>query len=699
MQLFEDQTQPFAELCEVYQTGRNFSTLTAVTGFGKTTVSMAFVVWLLKTTNARIWFTMHKQALTMQWWETAKRYDVQEDVGIVWADCPEFEADGVTPFPRNNLERRVQICMLQTLVTKKAKRTLTARLPQSLLPTIVISDEIHETYKYGALLELYRLANPLCIGLTGTPISHPKARVSFASVWPKENWIITKPAATMIEDGRWCQPEYKPPSEELQTFIAERFSGMHLQPNGEYSTTRQRDVFLDCHRQVIQEWMLGGYANESTGFVCSDVISARTVHSYLCDLGVRAELFIGATKNKVDLLDDFRSGKVPCLVTVDCFITGVDVPRASCCVIMKLFGNIAQFHQLIGRFVRPHTTKTRALILDVAGNLGLHDSPESVTDWRDHDASNPRHYDENSEVCSACGHRHKGIPRPIHPTAPTESFFTSLGTWEKGDVMEYPHKLLCHGCGAAVVFDGEELGAYAAWLTEARSAFAKGTVPTPYERGKGIYIGIEEDLPLLTGGMLYEFGLWNLRDAAEATTEMVDRSEEFIERMRGCSQVLDTLKLSAVKIKYLAFEDQMLLKVSSFSKLAVRGKSLPSVQVLAEYFKLSYLHGIRQKALTKAKACRIQYGLSSAEVAEAAAIAIGHLAICPVSDELVANWIAQLALDNVIAEKTVKMLCDALYTALVDHNPKTAQTFTDRAANLLNPLPGVESFAIIKKPA
>jgi superfamily II DNA or RNA helicase len=702
MQLFDDQHEPLEALKQVYLQHIDQSTLTAVTSFGKTTVSIAFVIWLLENTDARIWITVNKQSLVMQWWETAKLWNAQNHVGIIWAECPEFDTDDVTPLPRNELGRRVQICTLQTIGTKRHSRTFTARMPSQHLPTIVISDEIHETYNFAALAELFTLAQPLRIGLTGTPTSHKNARVSFASKWPQDRWIATKPAASMIEDGRWCPPEYKLPSEQLQQYIAERFSGMHLQPNGEYPTTRQRDVFMDCHQQIIAEWMLAGYANESTGFVCSDVTSAKTVHAYLCDLGVRAELFIGSTKNKNALLDKFRSGEVPCLVTVGCFITGVDVPRASCCVIMKLFGNIAQYHQLIGRFVRRHASKTRALIFDPAGNFGLYDTPEAIMDWRDFDASTPRHFDANSEVCACCGHQHKGLPRPILTRDPNQTFYTSRGMWETGDVMPYQHPLTCHGCGVGVHYDGEELGAYAAWLTESRSAFAKGTVPAPYEGGKGIYIGLDGSdaaLPRLSGGMLYDFGLWRLTGEAEATTEMVDRSEEFIERMRECSQVLDALELSKVKIKYLAFEDQMLLKASSFSKLAVRGKGLPAVQVLAEYLKLSYLHGIRQKALTKAKACRIQYGLSSAEVADAAASAINNLAICPVSDELVANWIAQLAMDNVSSEKTVKMLCDALYTALVDHNPKTAKTFTDRAANLINSSTSIGSFAIIKTPA
>jgi superfamily II DNA or RNA helicase len=678
MQLYPDQIPALDALKEVYTSRRDYSTLTAVTGYGKTTIGFGFVKWLLENTDETIWFVLHTKSLVMQWWLTAKAWGVQEDVGIMWADCPKEDKDG-SAMPLNQLTRRVQITTLQTLGSKKNERSLLSRLP--VMPTVVIADEIHETYNYRVLAELWKLAEPLKIGLTGTPLSHPKARVSFESMWPKANWITTKPAAQMIEDGRWSKIEYKLPSEGLQAKIAERFAGMHMNPSGEYSTTRQRDVFVDMHQAIVLEWMQAGLHNESTGFVCCDIITAKKVCGFLQMMGVQPGLLIGSTKDPLTMLDNFRDGTLKCLVTVDCFITGVDAPIAAVCVIMKLFGNLAQYHQLIGRFVRLYESKARALIFDCAGN-SMHEPPEAIMDWRDYDSGSPRHYDADSEVCAECGHKHPGIPRPILAEAPKTVFHTSVGTWVTGEAMKYNHPLNCHGCGAAVTVDLDELGEYTNWLTEARTAFAKGTVPNPFNGGKGIYVG-GEGLQL-TGGMLYEFGVWKLKDGGSETTEMVDRSEEFIERMRGCSEMIDAMELGKIKVKYMEYSDQQLFKTASFSQLVMRASAADGITALTEHFMLSYLHGPRQKALTKAKACRITHGLDHYEVAEAANNAIRRLSLCPVSHELVANWVARLSLDNVRAEKTVVLLRDALYAGLCEHDPATPQTFHDRAIMLLD---------------
>jgi superfamily II DNA or RNA helicase len=77
---------------------------------------------------------------------------------------------------------------------------------------------------------------------------------------------------------------------------------------------------------------------------------------------------------------DFRAGKVKVLSSVGTLITGFDAPEAEVLVIARPTKSRMLHCQMVGRVLRPSpgTAKTRALILDHAGNferLGFHTDP------------------------------------------------------------------------------------------------------------------------------------------------------------------------------------------------------------------------------------------------------------------------------------------------------------------------------------
>ena len=64
------------------------------------------------------------------------------------------------------------------------------------------------------------------------------------------------------------------------------------------------------------------------------------------------------------LINDFTKGHIDVLLAIDCLDEGVDIPSAKLGIILASSGNPKEFIQRRGRLMRPHDSKTHAIIYD-----------------------------------------------------------------------------------------------------------------------------------------------------------------------------------------------------------------------------------------------------------------------------------------------------------------------------------------------
>lgn len=101
--------------------------------------------------------------------------------------------------------------------------------------------------------------------------------------------------------------------------------------------------------------------------------STRKHCEHIMDLlpETRSGLILGDTPSseRSRLLQGARNGEIDYLVSVNCLLVGVDIPRFDTCAWLRPTSSLLLFTQGVGRALRLHPDKKSALILDYAGNL------------------------------------------------------------------------------------------------------------------------------------------------------------------------------------------------------------------------------------------------------------------------------------------------------------------------------------------
>lgn len=92
---------------------------------------------------------------------------------------------------------------------------------------------------------------------------------------------------------------------------------------------------------------------------------------YLADTvpGVRIVTGETPTKERKQLLSDFKAGKVKAVANVGVLTIGFDYPELETVVIARPTMSLRLYYQMIGRTIRPHATKQESWVIDLGDNL------------------------------------------------------------------------------------------------------------------------------------------------------------------------------------------------------------------------------------------------------------------------------------------------------------------------------------------
>jgi superfamily II DNA or RNA helicase len=114
---------------------------------------------------------------------------------------------------------------------------------------------------------------------------------------------------------------------------------------------------------------------------CCNVAHAISVCDAFKTAGIAAELLLGNTPGREQVVADFAAHRIRVLVTVDVVSEGFDVPAASCAILLRPTQSLGLYLQQVGRVLRPAPGKEHAVILDHVGNVTRHGFPDDSRDW------------------------------------------------------------------------------------------------------------------------------------------------------------------------------------------------------------------------------------------------------------------------------------------------------------------------------
>jgi superfamily II DNA or RNA helicase len=347
MQLRSYQDRAIDDLRSAYQSGAHAPLLVLPTGGGKTCI-IAAISANAAARGRHVLILVHRRELIHQ--TSSKLAWVGLDHGIIAAGIPPSD-------------HAVQIASVQTLARRLS------RLDWQ--PTLIIIDEAHHSTAgqwrriLDHWLDAYRL------GVTATP-----CRLSGEGLRPVFDCMVLGPSVADLIFTGYLSPAriYAPP-------VVADLQGIRSR-GGDYAND-QAAAAMD--RPTVTGDAISHYQRLAAGqqviAFCCNVNHAVSVCDAFKTAGIGAELLLGNTPDREQVVADFAAHRIRVLVTVDVVSEGFDVPAASCAILLRPTQSLGLYLQQVGRVLRPAPGKEHAVILDHVGNVNRHGFPDDHRDW------------------------------------------------------------------------------------------------------------------------------------------------------------------------------------------------------------------------------------------------------------------------------------------------------------------------------
>jgi superfamily II DNA or RNA helicase len=317
------------------------------TGGGKTIIFSAIAQSAAAKGN-RVLILVHRRELIHQ--ASSKLQWIGLDQGIIAAGVPATDAP-------------VQIASVQTLA-----RRLT-RIDWQ--PGLIIIDEAHHATAGQWARILDHWPNAYRLGVTATP-----CRLSGEGLRSAFDAMVLGPSVADLIGAGYLSPArlYAPP-------VVADLNGIRTRA-GDYAND-QAAAAMD--RPTVTGDAIAHYQRLAAGqqaiAFCCNVKHAVSVCDAFKTAGITAELLLGGTQDRDQVVADFAAHRIRVLVTVDVVSEGFDVPAASCAILLRPTQSLGLYLQQVGRVLRPAPGKDAAIILDHVGNVLRHGFPDDPRDW------------------------------------------------------------------------------------------------------------------------------------------------------------------------------------------------------------------------------------------------------------------------------------------------------------------------------
>lgn len=318
------------------------------TGTGKTHLLASVIYDYLKEKRC-VWVVAHRRELVEQIEETVARYGIRKGDGLV------------------------KVMSIQWL-----SRHWNDVRDES--PDLIVIDEAHhalaDTYK--ELWLDYPEAKKL--GMTATPCR--LNRKGFTDLF--DVMIMADSIADFIRQGWLSAFDYvsirqNSEDQRLVNSLSKRGADGDFQVKEMNSVLNRRTTIERLYKSVRQ------YANGKKGIVYAVSIShARNIAAYYGEHGINAVAIDSKTpaRQRKQLVEDFRQGKIQVLVNVDVFSEGFDCPDVEFVQMARPTLSLAKYLQQVGRGLRKTADKESCMLIDNVGLYRLFGLPTAKRNWQ-----------------------------------------------------------------------------------------------------------------------------------------------------------------------------------------------------------------------------------------------------------------------------------------------------------------------------
>jgi DNA repair protein RadD len=306
----------------------------------------------------------------------------------------------------------VQVAMVQTLARRLEKGF---RIDCDLL----IIDEAHHAVADTWASILKALPDAYVLGCTATP-----ERLDGKGLGDIFQVLIKGPSVIELMRDGWLVP-----AEVYAPAKAPDLSGVSTR-GGDYDVAQLAEKMVTLTGDAVAHYRRLCSGVPAIAF-CVNIAHSKDVAQRFRDAGFRAEHVDGNTPDdkRRELIAALGNGELDVLCNCGLISEGVDIPVVGAAILLRPTQSLAMYLQMVGRVLRPAPGKTKAIILDHAGNSLLHGLPDAPRQWSldgrpkrqrsygvevpirrcDCGAVNPR----EAMVCQVCGEELKRTPAEI----------------------------------------------------------------------------------------------------------------------------------------------------------------------------------------------------------------------------------------------------------------------------------------------
>ena len=323
-------------------------------GFGKTVVG-AYIAWQASLRGKSVVFLVHREELAKQASRTFTAFGVEHSMIMA----------GVTFNPTH----RVYVGMIDTVRNRIQK----GKLPLS--PAIILVDECHHAVSKGwkFVIDHFHSNSSVVIGLSATP-----QRLSGEPLSDVFDVMVPGPSVReLIERGSLCDYAYYAPPQIVE------LDSVHTK-YGDFSVS---ELAAATDKPTITGDAISHYQRLLPGkraiIFAVNINHSKHVVEQFCAAGIPAAHVDGEMdrSERSRIVKAFEDGEILLMSNVSLFGEGFDVKSCDGVILLRATQSLALHIQMVGRAMRPHETKEKAIIIDHVGNIGRHGLPDADHEW------------------------------------------------------------------------------------------------------------------------------------------------------------------------------------------------------------------------------------------------------------------------------------------------------------------------------
>ena len=284
-------------------------------------------------------------------------------------------------------------------------------------PALIITDEAHlsRSNSWMKVLDYY---DTYTVGFTATPV-----RLDGKPLGDIYSALVTGVSVRWLIDNKRLAPyEYYAPT------VVET-DGLRVQM-GDYVIKDLEQLMSDraIYSDVLKSWERLAKGQKTIAY-CVSVKHAQETAKMFTDAGYPAVEIDGSTppKKRLQIMDDFRNGKIMVLCNVGIISEGVSIDDVTCCLLLRPTESHALYWQQGMRSMRYQPGKT-AVVIDCVGNYTRNPLFDAEVAWSLTESirKKPKLNDEGDFVIRTCPSCFKvfktapvcpycGTEYPLHP--------------------------------------------------------------------------------------------------------------------------------------------------------------------------------------------------------------------------------------------------------------------------------------------